>query len=134
DQEFDSSRFAKREMAPLEHVYFPNSSVALSKESYFAKRRIDIEATRGCPYICNFCTDVMTGNSRTGYQYREKFRVHSPKYVAEMIARARFKLAIDFVLFVDENFDTNKTWVADMCDALEYYDLHTVVKLVPNAH
>jgi anaerobic magnesium-protoporphyrin IX monomethyl ester cyclase len=140
EQEFDELPFPKWELAfsampdGSPSVYFKNSSLALSKESYFCTRRIDIEATRGCPYICNFCTDVMTGNSRTGYQYREKFRVHSPKYVAEMMARARFKLGIDFVLFVDENFDTNRAWVAQMCDALEEYDLPSVVKWGATAH
>jgi anaerobic magnesium-protoporphyrin IX monomethyl ester cyclase len=134
EEEFDQLPFPKWDMAPFEQIYFPNSSVALSKESLLCKRRIDIEATRGCPYICNFCTDVMTGNSRTGYQYREKFRVHSPEYVARMIARARFKLDIDFVLFVDENFDTNRAWVAKMCDALEDYDLPSVVKWGATAH
>src|SRR5437660_1370312 len=134
EREFDELPYPKWDLVPFEEVYFPNSSLFLSRESLLCRRRIDVEATRGCPYICNFCTDMPTGNSRTGYQYRNKYRVHSPKYVAEMIAKARFKLAIDFVLFVDENFDTNKKWVASFCDALEDYDLVDTIHWGATAH
>jgi len=134
EEEFDQLPYPRWDLIPFEDIYFPNSSVALSRESLLCRRRIDIEATRGCPYICNFCTDMPTGNSRTGYSYREKFRVHSPKYVAEMIAKARFKLGIDFVLFVDENFDTNRKWVFSLCDALEEHDLTQLIHWGATAH
>lgn len=134
EEEFDQLPYPAWNLAPLEEVYFPNSSVALSKESLLAKRRLDFECTRGCPYICNFCTDVMTGDSRTGYQYSLKFRKHSPKYVAGMIAKARFKLSIDFGLFIDENFDVDRKWVFALCDALEDADLVGLVYWGATAH
>ena len=134
EEEFDALPYPKWDLAAFEQVYFPNSSLALSRESLLCRRRIDIEGTRGCPFICNFCTDVMVGQSRTGYQYREKFRVHKPSYVADMIAKARFKLGIDFVLFVDENFDTNRKWVSDLCDALEERDLVGLIHWGATAH
>ncbi len=134
EEEFDQIPYPAWNLALLEEVYFPNSSVALSKEALLAKRRLDFECTRGCPYICNFCTDMPTGNSRTGYQYRNKFRKHSPKYVADMIAKARFRHGIDFALFVDENFDVDRKWVFALCDALEDAELVGLVHWGATAH
>jgi anaerobic magnesium-protoporphyrin IX monomethyl ester cyclase len=134
EEELDQLPFPKWDLAPLEEVYFKNSGVALSKESLFAQKRLDFEATRGCPYICNFCTDMPTGNSRTGYSYRLKFRKHSPKYVADMLAKARFKYGIDFALFVDENFDVDRKWVFALCDALEDAELIGLVYWGATAH
>jgi anaerobic magnesium-protoporphyrin IX monomethyl ester cyclase len=134
EAEFDELPYPNWDIIHFEDIYFPNSALALSRESLLCRRRIDVEATRGCPYICNFCTDMPTGNSRTGYQYRNKYRVHSPEYVAKMLVKARFKLAIDFVLFVDENFDTNRKWVASFCDALEDYDLVDIIHWGATAH
>ncbi len=92
------------------------------------------EAFVGNGVILHNCTDMPTGNSRTGYQYRNKFRKHSPKYVADMIAKARFKLSIDFALFVDENFDVDRKWVFTLCDALEDAELAGLVYWGATAH
>src|SRR5215204_4063479 len=51
----DSLPYPAWELFPLEEIYFPNSAIVLSEESFNATRRLDINSSYGCSLICRYC-------------------------------------------------------------------------------
>lgn len=62
---------------------------------YRPKREITMITSRGCPYICTFCSIHPT----MGYKYRTQ----SPEYVADHIELVIKKYGVDFIHFEDDN-------------------------------
>lgn len=119
EQELDELPYPAWHLLAMEETYFPNSPLPLSAECLRSRRRLNILASRGCPYQCTFCHDLMTGQSRTNYHEAFKIRFHSPHYIVDYIKAMRIKYAIDFVSFIDENFTVRKDRVYEICDLLE---------------
>ncbi len=117
EDELNKLPFPKFDLLPLEEVYFKNSAIPLSTEAMACKRRISIEASRGCPFRCSFCIDLPSGSTRT--HSKGKVRYYNPKRVIELIKHVRLKYGIDFITFTDENFMANKDFVFEFCDLLE---------------
>lgn len=77
-------------------------------------RMSSIEASRGCPFTCNFC--VLTGHEK--YRYRP---------VADVVDEIRTKMAFnknffglidDFFGFVDNNLGGSPKYLRELCEAL----------------
>jgi radical SAM superfamily enzyme YgiQ (UPF0313 family) len=102
-------------MFPLD-IYWANSSLLYSEEAFTSKRRLDINASYGCSFICRFCFHLgITGDLQyvdtpqgkdIAFSYDRNIRWHSPRYIIDMVKHARDKLGVDFVLFLDENLMT----------------------------
>jgi radical SAM superfamily enzyme YgiQ (UPF0313 family) len=77
-----------------------------------------IVATRGCPYLCQFCSArVMNGR---------KVRTHSPTYIVDTIKQLYNDHNVRLVSLVDDNFTFNVDFAAKVCDkiiSLNYGDL-----------
>lgn len=116
---------------PLE-TYFKNSALLYSEESFTAKRRMDINASYGCPFICRFCFHLGTagdmqylpaeggGGNEVVFTHDRVNRWHSARYIVDMVKHVREKYGVDFVLFLDENviaMDTasRHTWLPELC-------------------
>ncbi|MCK5159127.1 MAG: B12-binding domain-containing radical SAM protein [Candidatus Heimdallarchaeota archaeon] len=123
--ELDQLPYPALDMLPMEDVYFKNSSLAVSREAFESKRRVDIISERGCPWGCTFCFHNVGGR---------KVRYQSPKYVVEMIKHFRFKYAIDFVTLIDENMLANKKRAMEFCDLYEEAGLADIVKWGSTGH
>jgi len=103
------------EMFPVE-IYWKNSAILYSEESFTSKRRLDINASYGCSFICRFCFHLgITGDLQykdgpdgldVEFTYDRNIRWHSPRYIVDMVKHAREKFGVDFVLFLDENLMT----------------------------
>lgn len=73
-----------------------------------------VMSTRGCPYNCEFCSNVVFGES-----YRER----SAKNVVDEIDSV-LKLGYDRISFADDVFTLNKERVLEICSAINQRNLH----------
>jgi radical SAM superfamily enzyme YgiQ (UPF0313 family) len=127
-EELNQLPFPAWELFPLE-IYWKNSQLLYSEESFTARRRLDINASYGCSLICRFCfhlglagdlgyTQTERGTD-TEFTYKRTIRWHSARYVIDMVKYARERFGIDFVLFLDENLMTmnsysHGTWLPEI--------------------
>lgn len=123
----DGARIIKNENAPLLddldavpwpeldkwHVdkYFANKSFPLSPSSSTAARRGNVLTSRGCPYKCDFCFNIL---GRHHARYRS-----SDSVLAEIDALLN-KYRVDFITFLDESFLINKTLVSEIAELIEH--------------
>lgn len=119
------------DLLPLD-IYFSNSQMFYSEESYLSKRRIDINGSFGCNLVCKFCWHLGTtgdmivekddsGENDVRFTYGRNIRYHSPRYIVDMVKTLKQKYDIDFVTFIDENLMTmdaysHRTWMFELCD------------------
>ena len=104
----------------LDRVPFPAREL-LPNESYIQYGRkkygysiTTVMSTRGCPYRCEFCSNVVFGGS-----YRER----SPKNVVDEI-EAALTLGYDRISFADDVFTMKKDRVIRVCQEIKKRGLH----------
>jgi anaerobic magnesium-protoporphyrin IX monomethyl ester cyclase len=73
-----------------------------------------VMSTRGCPYQCEFCSNVVFGGS-----YRER----SPQNVVDEIEEA-LEFGYDRISFADDVFTLNRERVMRICDEIKHRNLH----------
>ncbi len=128
--DIDALPYPAWELFPLE-IYFKNSSLLYSEESFTARRRIDFNGSYGCPFICRFCFHLglagdmvydarPDGTQEVVFTHDRTNRWHSPRYIVEMAKYARATLGVDFILFFDENLLAINTasrnkWLPEIC-------------------
>jgi len=78
------------------------------KHGYFSMNMV---ASRGCPYRCNWCAKPISGDS---------FHVRSPESVANEMAELNIAYAADHVWFGDDVFALNRHWVQDFALCVEH--------------
>lgn len=71
-------------------------------------RYFEINASRGCTHRCTFC-----------YRHMKGVRRHSVTYIIEAIRELKRCCEIDGILFTDELFNNDLTWIYNLCDALD---------------
>jgi anaerobic magnesium-protoporphyrin IX monomethyl ester cyclase len=120
------------DLFPLEDVYFKNSSALFSEDAYGAKRRIDINGSFGCRFVCRYCWHLGTtgdmlispneqGVNDVQFTYGRNIRYHSPEYIINMVKELKERYDIDQATFLDENLMTmdvasGRTWLGEVCD------------------
>ena len=120
------------DLFPLEEVYFKNSSALFSEDAYGAKRRIDINGSFGCRFICRYCWhlgttgDMLVKEDETGkndvvFTYGRNIRYHSADYIIDMVKTLKDRFDVDQVTFLDENLMTmdaasGRTWMREVCE------------------
>lgn len=131
-QDLDTLPWPAWDLFPLEEVYFKNSSSLYSEEAFLSRRRIDVNASFGCGLICRYCWHLGTtgdmvvekndnGDDDVKFTYGRVVRMHSPRYIVDMVKELRNRYNVDFVNFLDENLMTvhassRRTWLSDLCD------------------
>src|SRR3989344_5710094 len=129
--DIDQLPYPAWDMLPME-IYFNNSALLYSEESFTAKRRMDVNGSFGCPFICRFCFhlglagDLQYDNpqdSKSGvtFPHDRINRAHSPGYIVDMVKHMRDKYGVDFIIFYDENLlamnsASKNTWLPALCD------------------
>ncbi|MFZ5814326.1 MAG: B12-binding domain-containing radical SAM protein [Bacillota bacterium] len=105
---------ARSPIPTLDELPFPNFRLVPRLEEYFAWQPVKeaaIEAGRGCPYACTFCS--------TSEFFSRKYRIKSPaRIMAEMDWFARHLGITNFTLHHD-NFNAARPKVLAFCDAME---------------
>jgi len=120
------------DLFPLEEIYFKNSSALFSEDAYGAKRRIDINGSFGCRFVCRYCWhlgttgDMLIEKNKEGvndvvFTYGRNIRYHSPEYLISMVKELKERYNIDQATFLDENLMTmdtasGKIWLSDICN------------------
>ncbi len=87
----------------------PNSAYIAFGRRRYGHAVTTVMTTRGCPYRCEFCSNVVFGNS-----YRER----SPGNVVDEIEEA-LRLGYDHISFADDVFTLNRDRVRALCDEIE---------------
>ena len=101
-------------MTNLDSIPFPARDM-LPNSQYinYGKRRYGfsittVMSTRGCPFQCEFCSNVIFGGS-----YRER----SPENVVDEIEEV-IKMGYERISFADDVFTMNKTRVIQICEEI----------------
>lgn len=100
---------------PARHLfpaYFDNDINAYHDGFNQLSPAIDMHATRGCPYRCNFCVWVQV-LYRNGQQ-----RLRSPSAVVDEMVQLSKAYGAKEIYFDDDNFTANKKFVDALCDEL----------------
>ncbi len=79
----------------------PYRKAWMGKHGYFS---LNMVASRGCPYRCNWCAKPISGDS---------FHVRSAESVANEMAELKIAYAADHIWFADDVFALNRHWVQD---------------------
>jgi anaerobic magnesium-protoporphyrin IX monomethyl ester cyclase len=72
---------------------------------------MNLVASRGCPYKCNWCAKPIYGNT---------FNVRSPGCVVSEMLELRDRFGADYLWFADDLFGIRKEWVQQLADLVEY--------------
>ncbi len=71
---------------------------------------LNLVASRGCPYRCNWCAKPIYGDS---------FHARAPESVAFEMLELRERFGVDHLWFADDLFGINHRWVADFAEHVE---------------
>jgi anaerobic magnesium-protoporphyrin IX monomethyl ester cyclase len=72
---------------------------------------VNMVASRGCPYRCNWCAKPISGN---------KFHLRAPSEVAEEMLQLKVKAGAEHVWFSDDVFALNRRWVQDFAEEVAH--------------
>jgi anaerobic magnesium-protoporphyrin IX monomethyl ester cyclase len=107
NKDLDSIPFPARTM-------IPNESYIRQGKNKYGYSITTVISTRGCPYRCEFCSNVVFGGS-----YRER----SPQNVVDEIETA-LALGYDRISFTDDVFTMKKERVVRVCQEITRRGLH----------
>jgi radical SAM superfamily enzyme YgiQ (UPF0313 family) len=85
---------------------------------------LNLVASRGCPYRCNWCAKPIYGDS---------FHGRSPESVALEMRGLREEFGVDHLWFADDLFGINGRWVQDLADHVERHDAAVPFKMQSRA-
>jgi radical SAM superfamily enzyme YgiQ (UPF0313 family) len=88
----------------------PYRAAWLRRHDFFS---MNLVASRGCPYRCNWCAKPIHGNS---------YHVRSARSVAEEMLHLKTFYAPDHLWFADDIFALSARWTREFADAVEKLD------------
>lgn len=74
---------------------------------------LNVVASRGCPYRCNWCAKPIYGDS---------FAVRSPRSVAEEMHSLKYDYGAEHLWFADDIFGLRSRWLCEFADEVEQLD------------
>ena len=120
-------RTERRElMRDLDHLPFPSRDLIdinqyrtawKAEHGYFS---LNIVASRGCPYRCNWCAKPIYGDS---------FSVRSPALVAEEMRQLKYDFGAEHLWFADDIFGLRQKWVRQLADEVQKLDAAVPFKM-----
>jgi radical SAM superfamily enzyme YgiQ (UPF0313 family) len=99
----DQLPFPARDLSPIEQY----KTAWRKAHGYFS---LNLVASRGCPYKCNWCAKPIYGNS---------FNVRSPESVAMEMLELRDRHGADHLWFADDLFGIQRHWVQELADRVD---------------
>lgn len=118
-------RTAERPWAKLDDLPIPSFDLLPLNEyrTPFLGNYTFIVTSRGCPYPCTFCRQIIT--------FKGKFRQKSAQRVVEEIKVVK-ELGVTNLLLHADTFTVNKKWVLEFCDLVVQENLN--IKWACNTH
>src|SRR5450631_1301870 len=120
-------RTGRRElMRDLDHLPFPSRDLIdinqyrtawKAAHGYFS---LNIVASRGCPYRCNWCAKPIYGDS---------FSVRSPALVAEEMRQLKHDFGAEHLWFADDIFGLSQKWIRQLADEVQQLDAAVPFKM-----
>ena len=113
-------------MRNLDHLPFPSRdlidvgqyrSAWKAAHGYFS---LNIVASRGCPYRCNWCAKPIYGDS---------FSVRSAALVAAEMRQLKYDFRADYLWFADDIFGLRPKWVGELATEVERLDAAVPFKM-----
>jgi anaerobic magnesium-protoporphyrin IX monomethyl ester cyclase len=98
---------------PARHL-LPNADYQRHGRKTYGYTITTVMSTRGCPFRCEFCSNVIFGGS-----YRERM---AQNVVAEI--KQALEMGYDRISFADDVFTLNKARVLEICDEIGRQGLH----------
>ncbi|MBZ0271177.1 B12-binding domain-containing radical SAM protein [bacterium] len=83
-------------------------------------------ASRGCPYICEFCSVPEVNGHRV--------RRHGIEHLLEDVELLHKKYGFREIRFMDDNFPTQKSYVLEFCDALRRKNFDIAISFPAGIH
>ena len=117
---------ARALMPTLDALPFPARDLARISQYRNAWKRahgffsLNLVASRGCPYKCNWCAKPIYGNS---------FNVRSAASVAAEMLELRDRFGADYLWFADDLFGIQKQWVHDLAGHVEHLNAAVPFKM-----
>ena len=74
---------------------------------------LNVVASRGCPYRCNWCAKPIYGDS---------FAVRSPRSVAQEMRSLKYEYGAEHLWFADDIFGLRSRWLHELADEVEQLD------------
>jgi radical SAM superfamily enzyme YgiQ (UPF0313 family) len=87
--------------------FSPYRKAWTSSHGYFS---LNMVASRGCPYRCNWCAKPISG---------DRFHVRSAESVANEMAELKLAYGAEHIWFGDDVFALNRHWVQDLADFVQ---------------
>lgn len=78
----------------------------------YGLRGTSIIASRGCPYDCAYCQPTLRAI------FGRKIRRRSPGNLVGELAELKGRFGIDGVMWLDDTFLLDRTWVRELCEAV----------------
>ena len=103
-------------MRDLDRLPFPSRDLVDMARYRSAWKRahgffcLNLIASRGCPYGCNWCAKPIYGNA---------FNVRSPGSVAAEMRELRDRFGADFLWVADDLFGIRESWLEELADRVE---------------
>jgi radical SAM superfamily enzyme YgiQ (UPF0313 family) len=88
-----------------------------SAHGYFS---LNLVASRGCPYRCNWCAKPIYGDT---------FSTRSPRSIAEEMCQLKREYNADHLWFADDIFGLQAKWVLEFSDAVKALDAAVPFKM-----
>jgi anaerobic magnesium-protoporphyrin IX monomethyl ester cyclase len=85
---------------------------------------LNLVASRGCPYRCNWCAKPIYGDS---------FHGRSPEAVALEMRKLREEFGVDHLWFADDLFGINDRWVQDLANQVQRHNARVPFKMQTRA-
>lgn len=85
---------------------------------------LNMVASRGCPYRCNWCAKPISG---------DRFHVRPARQVAAELCELHDKYAVDHVWFGDDLFGLDHRWTAELADEIEKHGTPVPFKIQSRA-
>jgi anaerobic magnesium-protoporphyrin IX monomethyl ester cyclase len=113
-------------MRDLDHLPFPSRDLIDTNQyrtawkaahGYFS---LNIVASRGCPYRCNWCAKPIYGDS---------FAMRSAALVAEEMRRLKYDFGAEHLWFADDIFGLRPKWVRELAAEVERLDAAVPFKM-----
>jgi anaerobic magnesium-protoporphyrin IX monomethyl ester cyclase len=85
---------------------------------------LNLVASRGCPYRCNWCAKPIYGDS---------FHGRAPEAVALEMRELKQRFGVDHLWFADDLFGINARWVEDLAEQVERHGARVPFKMQSRA-
>lgn len=107
---------------PADLTDFPRYRTAWTgSHAYFS---VNMAASRGCPYRCNWCAKPVSGN---------RFHLRPAQAVAEEMHRLKLEAGAEHIWFSDDVFALNHRWMIEFASAVTALDASLPFKIQTRA-